>query len=433
VADAYVAPVVVDYLGRLTSALGASVRVMLSSGGAVAAAEARRRPVRTLLSGPAAGVVGARTACARAGLPRAITLDMGGTSTDVALIDLDRDVELSSDGEVAGVPIRVPSLAIHTVGAGGGSIARVDAGGALKVGPASAGAAPGPVCYGRGGSEPTVTDAALVEGRLDPDRFLGGEMRLDRAAAERAIGALAARLGLAPGEAARGVSRVATAVMARAIKAITVEKGHDPRDFALVAFGGAGGMFACDVADALGIERVLVPAAPGLLCAYGALAAEVARDLTATRIGRGAEAVSVAAIAAELAPLEAEARAALAAEGFADSELRIARRVDLRYRGQSYEIPIGFPGDGDLAAAFHREHERRYGFAAPAREIERVAVRLHAHAAGPPPPPLSVVRGTGEVVGPAILVEYSATTYVAAGWRANAGADGALILTRCKV
>jgi N-methylhydantoinase A len=447
VADAYVMPVVGEYLARLEGSGGPSWKVMQSSGGASSVGEARRHPVRTLLSGPAAGVIGARAVAARAGVKRLITFDMGGTSTDVASID--GDPELTSDGEVAGQPIALPSLPVHSVGAGGGSIARVDEGGALKVGPASAGSQPGPACYGRGGALPTLTDAALLDGRLAADHFLDGKMALDREAATRAIAPIAFALGVDPAAAARGIIEVAVAVAARAVKKISVERGRDPRDFVLVAFGGAGGMFGCDVAAELGIEKVLVPPAPGLLCAYGALVADVVRERAATRVVLAGETLYPSALAGELAPLEAAADGDLDAEGIPHEQRRLTRKIDLRYAGQSYEISLEIPAlPGDLVAAFHEAHRRRFGFAMPERPVERVALRVIARGITPPPPALTVGREEGEALigertwararlapggivdGPALIVELSATTFVVEGWRATVDEDGALHLAR---
>ena len=457
VVDAYVAPPMRDYLGRLAGVLGESLRVMQSSGGAASAEEARRHPVRTILSGPAAGVVGARAAARHARIEGGlVTFDMGGTSTDVALVDGERELELDSEGEVDGHPVRVSSLRVHTVGAGGGSIAWRDEGGALKVGPRSAGAQPGPASYGRGGGEATVTDAALVLGRLHAAHFLGGAMRLDEGAALRAIETLARRLGLGASETAAGIARVATAVMARAIRVISVERGRDPRDFTLVPFGGAGGLFACDVAAELGMARCWVPPAPGLLCAYGALVADVTRDHAATRIVAVAGPLEAASLAGELAPLEAAAHAGLDAEGIPPARRALHRMCDLRYAGQSYELSIALPEPGaapfDLAAAFHAEHARRYGFADRARPVERVALRVHARGLTPPPPPLALAPEAGpslvgdltgvpvhararlaagaRIDGPAVVVELSATTWVARGWSATVDAGGGLHLAR---
>ena len=457
VVDAYVAPRMAAYLGRLERALGSTLRVMRSSGGASSVSEARRHPVYTLLSGPAAGVIGARASANRAGITRFITLDMGGTSTDVALVDDDLELTRGESAEIDGLPIRVPSLAIHTVGAGGGSIARVDTGGALKVGPASAGALPGPACYRLGGAAATVTDAALIAGRIAADHFLAGAMRLDRVASEGAIDRLAATMNLSRSDAAAGVGRIATVVMARAVKVISVERGRDPRDFTLVAFGGAGGMYACEVAVELGMERVLVPPAPGLLCAFGALIADVARDYVATRITAAGASLDAASLRDEIAPLVARAHADLAGEGIPPIDRRIVARVDLRYVGQSYELPIDITAinaadatspSRNLVLDFHAAHEARFGFSDRSRPVERVALRLHARGSTGAAPPLAPPHEPGDarlgeaifrraclapgttVDGPALIVELSATTVVAPGWRAIVDGDGALHLTR---
>src|SRR5438309_3795431 len=275
VVNAYVGPLMTRHLGTLARAAAGGLQVMQSSGGLVGARTAATEPVRTILSGPAAGVVGAAAAARLARVGRIVTLDMGGTSTDVSLVD--GPLAYRTEATIDGLPVRVPALDIHTVGAGGGSLARLDAGGALRVGPESAGADPGPACYGRG-SAPTVTDANLVLGRLVETEFLGGAMRLDRARAERAIAPLARRLGRSVEATADGIVRVANAAMERALRVITVERGHDPRLFTLVAFGGAGALHAAELAAALGIRRVYVPRQPGLLSAWGVLAAEGVRD-----------------------------------------------------------------------------------------------------------------------------------------------------------
>ncbi|MEK6711388.1 MAG: hydantoinase/oxoprolinase family protein, partial [Nitrospinota bacterium] len=274
--NAYVSPLMGRYLGGLGRKAGvARLRVMQSNGGVISGRRAGEEAVRTILSGPAGGVVGAFEAARGAGFPDAVTFDMGGTSTDVSL--LQGRIGFTAETEVAGCPIRVPVIDIHTVGAGGGSIARRDPGGALAVGPESAGADPGPICYGKGG-EVTVTDANLFLGRLDPARFLGGRMKLDEEGAAAGVDRLARELGLGPLQAAEGVLRVVNQHMARAIRLISVERGHDPRRFALVAFGGAGGMHACALAGILGVPAVIVPQDPGILSARGMLAADVAKD-----------------------------------------------------------------------------------------------------------------------------------------------------------
>jgi N-methylhydantoinase A len=387
-ADAYLGPVTSRYLRALASAAaGAGLPeplVMRSSGGVATVDEAAAHPAVVLVSGPAAGAVGAARVAAAAGFPDAISFDMGGTSTDVCLIT-GGVAERSSERVVAGLPVRLPTVDIHTVGAGGGSIARVDAGGAVRVGPESAGADPGPACYGRGGIEPTVTDANLLLGRL-PDRLAGG-IELDRRAAERALGSLDAA----------AVIDVVNAEMLRALRVVSVERGHDPRDRALVAFGGAGPLHACELADELGVRTVLVPEAAGVLSALGLVASDERRDRVESR----------------LVPLT-EA-----------GELPTDGEADLRYAGQSFELAI--PLQPDLAGAFHRAHEARYGYADPAREIELVAVRTADVRPGPefalPPVPAL------DVVGPSVLELAGATVFVPPGW--VGGRDGTTLrLTR---
>ncbi|HWP64909.1 MAG TPA: hydantoinase/oxoprolinase family protein, partial [Candidatus Limnocylindria bacterium] len=332
--NAYVGPLMARHIGRLAAGTRGRLRVMQSSGGLIASRIAAAEPVRTILSGPAGGVVGAAAAARAAGLPRIVTLDMGGTSTDVAVVD--GPLAFRTETTIDGLPVRLPVLDIHTVGAGGGSIARVDAGGALVVGPESAGADPGPACYGRG-LAPTVTDANLVLGRLRADDFLGGEMQLDVARARRALDPLARWLGCSVERAAAGMLAVANAAMERAVRVITVERGLDPREFTLLAFGGAGGLHAAELADALGIERVYLPRDPGLLSAWGVLSADAVRDLVATvRLLEPATAV----LARRLRPLEREAAAALARDGI--TRPRIERVLDVRYAGQSYELQVPF-------------------------------------------------------------------------------------------
>jgi N-methylhydantoinase A len=453
VADAYVRPVMAPYLERLERALKpARLRVMLSNGGAREAEAAARHPVRTLLSGPAAGVVGALAIARAAGVEDLITFDMGGTSTDVALVSGGR-IATTEDAEVAGCPIQLPMLAVHTVGAGGGSIARVDEGGALKVGPQSAGADPGPAAYGRGGREPTVTDANLVLGRLDPARFLGGEMRLDAAAARAVLAPLADRLGRSIEAAAEDVLAVADAVMARAVRRISVERGEDPARFTLVPFGGAGAMHACAVARELGISRVLVPPSPGLLCAYGALIADRIVERVETRLRDVGPRLDAALLDADFARLEAEARPLV--EGTA-SEPCLDRTVAMRYRGQSFELMV--PAAGELVAAFHGAHRARFGYALDGDPVELVSLRLRAcGCAEPAPLPVEpcadgdaqIARATcifagraygasvlerrrlregARFEGPALIVEYSATTFVPPDARAEVGRDGCLAL-----
>ena len=448
VVNAYVGPLMAAHLGRLGQAARAGVRVMQSSGGLTAAPFAAAEPVRTILSGPAGGVVGAAARARAAGLERVITLDMGGTSTDVAVVD--GPLGFRTETCIAGLPVGVPVLDIHTVGAGGGSLARVDAGGALRVGPESAGADPGPACYGTG-RRPTVTDANLVLGRLVETEFLGGDMVLDVERARRALAPLARRLGRSLEAAALGVVEVATVAMERAVRVITVERGLDPRDFTLLAFGGAGALHAAALADALGIPRVYVPRDPGLLSAWGMLRAEVVRDLAATvRLLDPREAL----LRARLATLCTRARRVLRAEGVGRPLLE--RSLDVRYAGQSYEVTVPFTRR--WREAFHERHARLFGHADRSRPVEVVTVRVRARGGAERLP--SAPRGarTGRPRrtvrrvffarrwarvpvfrrddlssgwtsrGPAIICEYSATTVVPPGWRVRADRAGGLLM-----
>ncbi len=370
-ANAFVAPVMATYLARLGGALeGRPVRVMQSNGGTISTDTARREAVRTMLSGPAAGVVGARAVAQAAGFTRVITFDMGGTSTDVALLD-DR-IPMTAESEAGGVPIRLPIIDIHTVGAGGGSIAYIDAGGALRVGPRSAGAHPGPACYGRG-DEFTVTDANFLLGRIDGERFFGGKMKLDFDRAKRAADRLATKLHLSVNDVAEGVIRIANANMERAVRFVSVQRGFDPRDFALVAFGGAGGLHACELAAALGIPTVIVPRFAGVLSALGTLLADVKKDYSQSVLLPAAD-IGFAELEARFEPLATAARDELRREGFADGGMVIERLIDARYAGQSYEISL--PLTPNFVHAFHVRHEQRYGYADSKRAVEVVTARV---------------------------------------------------------
>ncbi|MBI3760348.1 MAG: hydantoinase/oxoprolinase family protein, partial [Chloroflexi bacterium] len=359
--NAYVSPVIDRYLGRLEAALDRDdLRIMQSNGGSIGAGEARRNGARCILSGPAGGAVGARyvaqmalippassageglgAACAplcgvRAGV-RAIAFDMGGTSTDVSLCE--NDIRVTTEATIGGLPLRLPVIDIHTIGAGGGSIAMVDAGGALRVGPQSAGADPGPACYGRG-EHPTVTDANLVLGRLVAENFLGGQMTLDADRSWGALSRLGSAIGLSPVETARGVIEVVNAHMERALRVISVERGHDPRDFTLVSFGGAGGLHAADLARRLGIPRVLIPPLAATLSAFGMLAADVIKDYSQTVMLPGD--TPLEALAARLSPLAERGMAEVMAEGVARDDIVVEQFLDIRYRGQSYELTVPF-------------------------------------------------------------------------------------------
>jgi N-methylhydantoinase A/oxoprolinase/acetone carboxylase beta subunit len=373
VVNAYVTPLIDRYLGRLEAELGSTrLSIMQSNGGSISAGAARVQAVRTVLSGPAAGVVGARAVARAAGFRRIIAFDMGGTSTDVSLVD--GAIATTTDSRIGDFPVRLPVIDIHTVGAGGGSIARVDSGGALRVGPESAGAEPGPVCYGSG-AELTVTDANLLLGRLDAGFFLGGRMSLDLERTARVAADAARRLGLSVPELAEGIVRVANANMERAIRVVSVERGHDPRRFALVAFGGAGGMHACEIARRLEIGSVVVPRHAGVLSALGMLAADVVRDYSASVLRASAE-VAPRDLEKALVPLLDQAGRELAAEGFARAARVVESFVDVRYVGQSYEITLPF--GRDYRARFDKQHGRLYGYANPDRATEVVAVRVRA-------------------------------------------------------
>ncbi len=381
VVNAYLQPVMQRYLDSLdqklqnsTSSRSNSIFVMQSSGGITTLAAAAREPVRTVLSGPAGGVVGARATAQRSGLEQIISFDMGGTSTDVALVP--GAIHASSQSEVAGLPVGVPMLDIHTVGAGGGSIARFDVAGALRVGPESAGADPGPICYGRG-TLPTVTDANLLLGRLQPQRFLGGDFQLDlertRALTAEWLKKQSARLSL--DAFAGGVIRVANSTMEKAIRVVSIERGYDPRRFALVAFGGAGGLHACELAYALAIPRVVIPAMPGALSAFGILLSDVIKDYSRTVLWRTGAQLPMANLQHEFRHLSQAARQDFQSERWTGA-IHEQRSVDIRYRGQGYELSIPF--SRRLIRDFHRAHQQRYGYSHPDREIELVTLRLRA-------------------------------------------------------
>jgi N-methylhydantoinase A len=411
VVNAYVSPVLDSYLGRLEDAVGGGaaeqgdmarsrtrLRVMQSNGGQISLGEARRAGVRCILSGPAGGVIGAAHIARLAGeqnhLPlgaafdprRLITFDMGGTSTDVSLVA--GAPLVTTESVVGGMPVRVPVLDIHTIGAGGGSIAAADLGGALRVGPQSAGADPGPACYGRG-ELPTVTDANLVLGRLAAEHFLGGQMLLQPERACAALSRLGESLGMSTQAAALGVVEVVNAHMERALRLISVERGFDPgrasgEPFTLVSFGGAGGLHAAALARRLDIPLVLVPPQASTLSALGMLAAEVVKDYTQTvMLGDG---VQAEALEAALRPLAERGTADLLAEGLAGEDVRIERLLDMRFRGQSYELSIPYTPGADYRSAFHAAHQTAYGYDQPQAALEIVNVRVRAVGFVPPPP-----------------------------------------------
>jgi N-methylhydantoinase A len=385
VLNAYLGPVMARYIERLTprlEALGLATAPHLtqSNGGVIGFATAAAMPVRTVLSGPSTGVVGAQAIGRAAGMPDLITFDMGGTSTDVALLQ-DGQCKLASEATVHGYPIKAPMLDIHTVGAGGGSIAYIDAGGLLKVGPRSCGADPGPVCYDRGNREPAVTDANVVLQILNPEHLLGGRMKIRRALAVEAVQGLADRLKLGLMETAQGILSVVTANMARAIRVISVQRGHDPRNYTLMAFGGAGPLHAARLARELDMRRVLVPANPGILCAMGLLLTDLRADFAVTRLLPATD-EAANELAEGFAALTAQAERWFDQEGIATADRRLTRTVDMRYHGQNYELGIALPNSATMAtllASFAEAHRQRYGFATDEDPVEIVTLRLEAN------------------------------------------------------
>jgi len=408
--NAALAPVMEGYVGALESGLAEAgvptdLKIMASNGGTISARAARDRPVDTLLSGPAAGVQGAAHVAGAAGLDNIVTLDMGGTSCDVAIVR-DGEPTISTEQAVGDYPVSVPMVDVHTIGAGGGSIAWVDAGDALRVGPRSAGAEPGPICYGRGGTRPTVTDAHLLLGRIDPGVFFAGDDPPVGAVREGVEEAVAGPLGMGVEAAAQGILDVANANMERALRVVSVERGHDPREFGLVAYGGAGPLHACRLAEELDIPRVLVPPTAGVLSALGLLISNTVYDYGTTMV-RPWDAVEPATVADTLERFRREGRERLAGEGFDPEERRFERSLDVRYAGQSFNlrvpVPEGDVDEGALAAVaerFHALHERRYGHASPGEPLELVAVRLRAVGAVEPPELAPPAEG-----GPASPVE----------------------------
>ncbi|MDR4494641.1 MAG: hydantoinase/oxoprolinase family protein [Nitrospirales bacterium] len=388
VVNAYVSPVLDNYLERLEREMNpAEFHILQSNGGRISVAQARGHGVRSILSGPAGGVVGAQYLAAMAGFPRILTFDMGGTSTDVALVN--DEIQVTTEAEVGGCPIRVPVIDIHTVGSGGGSLATVDAGGNLRVGPQSAGADPGPVCYGRGGTIPTVTDAHVVLGRLPADGFLGGRMKLDVAAAQQAFDTLGKQIAVSPlpglnerQTLALGLIQIANAHMERALRVISVERGEDPRETVLVSFGGAGGLHACALARALGVPSVLVSPMAATLSAMGMLAADVQLDYVQTVMLPGDTPCEI--IEQHTQELISRGEADLLREGIASEQAVLTRSVDVRYVGQSFDLEV--PLTPQFRKEFDRLHQERYGYCQPDADIEIVNVRLRAIGHVTPPP-----------------------------------------------
>jgi N-methylhydantoinase A len=422
VVSAYIAPIVEEYLGRLDAELAergsqTALRVMQSNGGLMTAAIARSKPIQTLLSGPVGGTVAGVEVAATLGLDRLICVDMGGTSFDVSLV-VDGTAEVEAQATLEGHPLLAPTVTIHTVGAGGGSVAYVEAG-ALRVGPRSAGAVPGPACYRRGGAEPTVTDANVVLGRLPGAARLGGELELDIAAAEAAIDAVAEPLGLDRIAAARGIVSVADAAMANAIREITVSRGIDPRDFSLLAFGGAGPLHAVALAEELSIPRVVVPANPGVLSAWGMLHTDTRHDLVQSFFVPTDE-LAPAALTAAVEELCARGRSQLHEDGVAHDAMELVPAVDLRYVGQEYSVtvPWALPEDpvdviASLPGRFAEAHLDRYGHNNPGESVECVNLRVTAlgRVEKVPARTIAAANGTKPVA--------STSTYFDGGWRAT--------------
>lgn len=481
VANAYIRPTLERHLSTLTDAeqFPAAFRLMLSNGGCISAENFESAGIRTVLSGPAGGVIGAYQVAKAAGYDQIITFDMGGTSTDVSLCN--GGISLTTESTISGLPIKVPLIDIHTVGAGGGSIATIDAGGALRVGPESAGADPGPICYGNNGGDITVTDANLYLGRIAATQFLGGAMSLNSDKTRTHIEKFAKRLGVPPLQAADGILKVANAAMERAIKVISVERGFDTRDFTLISFGGAGGLHAAFMAENLGIETVLIPPNGGLLSAYGMLFADVVKDYSQTvlwQFERSSESSPslVGALNAGFDTLLTRAEGEMRSEGFRPHQLKIDRSLDMRYEGQSYELNIPcFTAEHVpsteievLVERFHAAHALRFGYARTDAPVEVVNLRLTATGETDKPPIQSValadtdaavgarlprpysqnpvifegdalptdfyrreaLRPGNQIAGPAIVTEFSATTVVPPNFSAVVDVYQNLILTK---
>jgi N-methylhydantoinase A len=479
VINAYLVPLMSRYLESLARGLGEftggatrvrgrlrrcqpSLRVMQSNGGSVSASTAAREPVRAILSGPAGGVVGALRVAARAGFTDIITFDMGGTSTDVALCQ--GEARTTNEATVAGLPVAVPVIDIHTVGAGGGSIARIDYAGAMRVGPESAGADPGPACYGRG-ELPTVTDANLMLGRFGGASLLGGEMPLDQVRTRQALARLAkemSRFGraISPDQAALGIVRVANANMEAALRVVSVERGKDPRLFTLVCFGGAGGLHACELAASLRIPSVLVPDSPGTLSALGVLLGDIVKDYSRTTMLMASQLSDARRSESVFKELEQRARRDLAAEGFSKSKTKLIRTAALRYVGQSFEIEV--PWSAWVVGTFHSAHRERYGYADESRPTEIVSLRVRGlgitekprlsrsgHLTRSRPEPFNThpvvfekkriatpvyrresLTPGARISGPAVITEYSSTTLVPPNWRLEVDPARNLLITR---
>lgn len=466
VANAYIRPTLEKHLSTLTSSdeFPKSFRLMLSNGGCISTENFESSGIQTVLSGPAGGVIGAYHIAKTAGYDKIITFDMGGTSTDVSLCD--GGISMTTESTISGLPIKVPLIDIHTVGAGGGSIAYVDSGGALRVGPESAGADPGPICYGNNGKEITVTDANLFLGRILPSLFLGGRMSLASDVTRQYINQFSDRIGLSAHDTADGILKIANSAMERAIKVISVERGFDTREFTLVSFGGAGGLHAAFLAENLGIQNVLIPPNGGLLSAYGMLYADVVKDYSQTVLikidGEASDIHKQLEIGFDT--LIARAESDMVKEGFDVSHINLKRSLDMRYEGQSYELNVTYIDESsDIVSQFHTLHEQRFSYARPEASVEIVNLRLSAIGETDKPDltssPLTddghtdAIIGQNDVIfegetyltdfygrellltenrieGPAIITEFSATTVVPPNFIAVVDGYGNLILQK---
>jgi N-methylhydantoinase A len=470
--NALLVPIVQGYTDRLAAKLKAEVPksqvyLVQSNGGVSGLAKAGREPARLLLSGPSGGAAAAKRLAVALGEPNLVAIDMGGTSFDVSVVH-EGAIAMVNEGEVDGLPVRLPMIEIRTIGAGGGSVAWIDEGRRLRIGPHSAGADPGPACYGRGGTQMTVTDANLLLGRLDGASFMGGAMPLDKEASRGAAEPVAGSLGLSIDQTAAGVIAVTNSALATAIRLSLFEKGLDPEDFALLSFGGAGGVHACEVADELGIRRVIVPAHASTLSAWGILWSDIAHDLSATQIGLFSQLAPE--LGATAARLVSEARSLLAEDGVMPAAHGFAWAVDLRYAGQAFDLRVALDdidfspaGVAGTITAFHALHRQRFSYDEPDVPVEIVALRLTATGALARPLPgrsavglvaavsrtrpviangaslqipvrdRDALTATDPVAGPAIIEEPYTSIYIPAGWRIAAHASGALIADRLSV
>lgn len=455
--NAYLGPLVQHYLARLQKQTSPSpLGIMQSSGGTIDAQQAGRRAVNLLLSGPAGGLSAARFIGRACHTEQLMTFDMGGTSTDVALID--GELRLTNEGHLGPYPVAVPMVDMHTIGAGGGSIAFLDEGGLLQVGPKSAGASPGPACYGKGGTSPTVTDANAVLGRLQPDNFLGGNMSLDLNAATKAVAALAEQLNMTTEQTAQGIIDIANEHMIRALRVISVQRGHDPKAFSLCSFGGAGGLHVCALADALNLSKAIVPVYGGVLSALGMLVASKERQLSCTFM-KLLDAVNKADLFAQLKKLGQQGVEQLLEEGARSDQIQQFSSVDLRYQGQSYTLNIPLNDMKSLETQFHQLHSKRYGHSLDI-PIELVNLRQQVVAFAEPvqlpeipaetqiqpgnPDTTATLAGFGatpvfqreklpantQITGPALICEKVSTTLIEKNWQACVDLYGNLILSK---